>query len=430
MKVTRRDALAVIGASATTLGSMLGVTMASSPSDTTDSQSQPDANHSQSPSTDANQLRYPQDTRKQACTSGSPLSAVSGFEAWTATNGSVSATGWNRESGNTGVRLNSPRSATRTSMRATLTKSLDLTTTALSLGIRLNRAAEETIKLRLLAPDEQHQLSMERYLTRDEGTVRLDIAPGGTTGSPDPTDVRGVAIEAYTGSDKPLDLHVGAPRVREFPSQQRGAVILTFDDGHHTVADAAKPIMEQFGYPGVVGVIPKLIGQNDRLSRQQLHTMAADGWEMASHPQIPETPLPTLPKPRQRAAIERTKRWLLDEGFDRRGETLIWPFGRFDKRTLALVGKYHRLAFGGGSSPAPWAITEPGWVPRVNGDNPKKVQRAVDMAARFGTVATVMYHTIGQSRLSTAAFRNELRYINQADVDVIVPSTLADAQPY
>lgn len=421
MKGTRRDALAVIGASATTLGSMLGVTMGLSPSDATDDQSQ---------STSTGQLRYQQDTRKQACTSGSPLSAVSGFEAWTATNGSVSTTGWNRESGNAGVRLNSPRSATRTSMHTTFTNPLDLTSTALSLGIRLNRAAEETIKIRLLAPDEQHQLLMERYLTRDEGTLRLEIAPGQVTGSPDPADIRGVAIEAYTGSDKPLDLHVGAPRVRELPSQQRGAVILTFDDGHHTVADAAKPVMDRFGYPGVVGVIPKLVGQNDRLSRQQLHTMVADGWEMASHPQIPETPLPTLSKSRQRTAIERTKQWLLDEGFDRRGETLIWPFGRFDKRTLALVGKYHRLAFGGGSSPAPWTITEPGWVPRINGDNPKKVQRTVDMAAQFGTVATVMYHTIGQSRLSTAAFRNELRYINQADVDVIVPSTLADAQPY
>lgn len=188
--------------------------------------------------------------------------------------------------------------------------------------------------------------------------------------------------------------------------------------------------MDRFGYPGVVGVVPWWVGQNDRLNRQQLQTMATDGWEMASHPQLSDTPLPTLSKGRQRDTIERAKRWLLDKKFPSQGQTLIWPFGKFEEQTLDLMAEYHRLAFVGGTSPKPWAITDPGWVSRVNGDNPGEVQQAIDMAAQFGTVATVMYHTIGQSRLSTAAFRNELRYIKQAGVDVVVPSRLADAQPY
>src|SRR5699024_3577620 len=139
------------------------------------------------------------------------------------------------------------------------------------------------------------------------------------------TDVRGLMVKSYTGTGKPLTLRVGAPRLRKLP-QRRGAVVLTFDDGHHTQFDTAKPIMDEFGYPGVVGVIPCLVGNEIRMDRQQLHSMAADGWEMASHPQIEGTPLPTLSKQRQRDAIERSKQWLIDEGFDSKGETLIWPF--------------------------------------------------------------------------------------------------------
>lgn len=379
--------------------------------------------------TSANRPLYADDVRRQAQTSGTLLPSIGSESAWTATNGSVTTTGWRGPDGDTAVRLDSPTEYQRTAMQTTLEKSLDLTTTALSLGIQLDRAGEETITFQLLAPDADNRVSMERYFKREEGTVRVDFAPSSITGTPDMTDIRGLAIKSYTGEDKPLTLRVGAPRLRKLP-QRRGAVILTFDDGHHTQFDTAKPIMDEFGYPGVVGVIPWFVGNEIRVTRPQLHTMADDGWEIASHPQLEEKPLPTLSKQRQLRTIERSQQWLINEGFDGNGETLIWPFGDFDQGLLDIAGGFHKLAFGGGSSPAPWAITEPSWVPRVNGDNPKEVRQAVDMAAQFGTVAIVMYHTIGQSRLSTAAFRNELQYINQADIDVIVPSTLTDAQPY
>ncbi|MGN8217200.1 polysaccharide deacetylase family protein [Halococcus morrhuae DSM 1307] len=433
----RRRMLTMLGAAATALGSgcttILGSTAGSN-------DGQPNETDRQQPSTTTGSRNRGRTggtdrddpgskLRRAAWASGTPLSADSGLGEWTATNGSVSSTDWHGPGGDTGVELVSPGRVARTAMRASFDRPIDLTNAALSFGVRLDRAAEETIELQLLAPDADNRLSMERYLKRKEGTVRVDFAPSSVTGAPDLTDVRGLAIKSYTGDEKPLTLRVGAPRLRKLP-QRRGAVILTFDDGHHTQFDTAKPIMDEFGYPGVVGVIPWFVGNEIRATRSQLHTMADDGWEMASHPQFEETPLPTLSRKRQREAIERSQQWLIDEGFDSGGETLIWPFGDFDEGVLDMAGRFHELAFGGGSSPAPWAITEPTWVPRINGDNPDEVRQAVDMAAGFGGVTTVMFHTIGQARLSTAAFRDELRYIEQADVDVVLPSALADAQPY
>lgn len=433
MNVSRRKILSLVGTSATALGSGC-TTLFRSPSENNDETSSSTArqnttNQSHTRSNDSEQLAYPHDIRRLARTSGKPLSAVSGLRSWTATGGSVTTTDWHGVDGNTGVRLVSPKKSTKTTMQTIFEKPLDLTSSALSLGVRLDRPVEDTVEIRLDAPDEHNQLMMERFIRQKMGTIRLDIAPDKTIGTPDPTNVRGLTVLVYTKTNEPLTLRVGAPRLRT-SSRNRGAVILTFDDATHTQFDVAKPIMDEFGYTGTVGVIPWWIGRKGEITRKQLHTMAADGWEMASHPQRRNTPLPELSKAHQRKLIERSKRWLLDEGFDTGAQTLIWPFGRFDKRTLDFVGRYHRLAFGGGASPVPKAITESGWIPRIHGDNQKKVRRAVDMAAQFNTVMTVMYHTIGQSRISTAAFRNELRYIKQADVDVIMPSELANAQPY
>ena len=434
---SRRRMLTMVGAAATALGSgcttILGSTAGANDEPTTETARQQPSGTTEDrsrPRTSETDRDEPGSRRRRAAwTSGTPLSADAGLSEWSATNGSVAPVDWHGPGGDTAVELVSPVGAERTAMRASFERPIDLTETALSFGVRLDRAAEETIELQLLAPDEDDRLSMGRYLKRKEGTVRVDFAPSSVTGAPDLTDVRGLAIESYTGDEKPLTLRVGAPRLRELP-QRRGAVVLTFDDGHHTQFDTAKPIMDEFGYPGVVGVIPWFVGNEIRVTRSQLHTMADDGWEMASHPQFEETPLPTLSRKRQRKAIERSQRWLIDEGFDDDGETLIWPFGDFDEGVLDMVGEFHELAFGGGSSPAPWAITEPAWVPRVNGDDPGDVRQAVDMAAGFGGVTIVMFHTIGQSRLSTETFRDELRYIEQADVDVVLPSALADAQPY
>ncbi|EMA50074.1 MULTISPECIES: polysaccharide deacetylase family protein [Halococcus] len=435
-ELRRRDALTVFGSLSASLAAMFGVTMADSAREDADEpsssgESPTDSNSSSSQTnSSAEQLAYAHDVRARARAAGRPLSTVTDLGEWTATNGKITPTDWRDDGTETAVRLDSPASATRTGISTTFDREIDLTTAALSLGIELERAATETLRIRLFAPDERNQFTMQRYCKRRQGAIRLDVAPGETIGAPDPTAVRGLSVESYTGGGKSLGLTTGALRVRDSPQRRHGAVILTFDDGDRTQLEAAKPLMDEYGFAGTVGVIPWLVGEDNRIGRQELHEMAADGWEMASHPQREGSPLPSLSKSDQRALVERSKRWLLDEGFEQRGESLIWPFGAFDEQTLDLVGEYHRLAFAGGSSTAPWAITEPGWVPRVNGDDSNAVKRAIDMAEQFGSVATLMYHTIGETRLSIDGFREQLRYIDRADVDVIVPSALANAQPY
>jgi peptidoglycan/xylan/chitin deacetylase (PgdA/CDA1 family) len=61
-------------------------------------------------------------------------------------------------------------------------------------------------------------------------------------------------------------------------------VVITFDDGHHSVYDYAFPIMSEFGFPGVFYIVAnRIYGTTDFVNVAEIQTMIEAGWEIGSH---------------------------------------------------------------------------------------------------------------------------------------------------
>lgn len=61
------------------------------------------------------------------------------------------------------------------------------------------------------------------------------------------------------------------------------SVIIVFDDGYLNVFTNATPIMDSYGFVGVIGVINDTVGDSNSMNWTQLRNLTLKGWELASH---------------------------------------------------------------------------------------------------------------------------------------------------
>ncbi len=102
-------------------------------------------------------------------------------------------------------------------------------------------------------------------------------------------------------------------------------VLITFDDGHVDNYTAAFPIMQKYGFTGILYVVANYIGVENYLSADQIKEMAAAGWEVGSHT-ISHADLTVLEPQRQRAEIVDSKAFL-ERTLDVPVRTIAYPFG-------------------------------------------------------------------------------------------------------
>lgn len=60
-------------------------------------------------------------------------------------------------------------------------------------------------------------------------------------------------------------------------------IVITFDDGQASVYATAFPIMERYGFKGVVYAVGKYVDAETFMTTEQLKDLAAAGWEIGSH---------------------------------------------------------------------------------------------------------------------------------------------------
>lgn len=60
-------------------------------------------------------------------------------------------------------------------------------------------------------------------------------------------------------------------------------ILLTFDDGNEDNYTAAFPIMQKYGFTGVLYIVVEYMNQPSYLTTSQIKEMAAAGWEIGSH---------------------------------------------------------------------------------------------------------------------------------------------------
>lgn len=358
---------------------------------------------------------------------GTPVSGSDFPGDWTAVSGTFADPHGSPFDGTSGTRVVADGGRVR--LRRRYPNGIDLSGKDLSIGVNLLRGKRGTLSVELHAPNASNTLVQSRYFSASDW-MRIDLGPSKSTGSPDLSNIHEIRI-GFHAAGRPITLALAA--FRTTPKAKRGSVLFTFDDGRRTIYENAWPVLHQLELPATIGVIPWFVGKNSsRMTLNQLKTLQKAGWEMASHPHTPREndPLTSVSKHRRRTIIRRAKQWLLDHDFDRGANTLIWPMGKYEN-TLDLVGRYHHLAFKGGT-PFGTRVTDPVLVPRVNGDDMKITKQSVDFAAKYNKTVAIMIHTIeaNSKRISPSQFKRLAHYVANADVDVITPTQLRNRLNY
>ncbi|GIV63815.1 MAG: hypothetical protein KatS3mg045_1154 [Bellilinea sp.] len=105
-------------------------------------------------------------------------------------------------------------------------------------------------------------------------------------------------------------------------------VILTFDDGYGSIYDLAFPVLEEYGFKGVVYVITGLIGPPAYMSKDQLIELFANGWEIGSHTVSHED---LVKNPSKANDQLRESKKFLEILLGNKEFTIAYPYGRADK---------------------------------------------------------------------------------------------------
>lgn len=116
-------------------------------------------------------------------------------------------------------------------------------------------------------------------------------------------------------------------------------VSFTFDDGNKTVCTNAKPVFDAWGEVGTVFMTTGIIGQERRLTAEQLQALQNDGWEIGSHSKYHPW-LTTLTDEEIEAELSGSKAALEALGLTVRN--FAYPYGDENIRVRRLCRFYYR----------------------------------------------------------------------------------------
>ncbi len=102
-------------------------------------------------------------------------------------------------------------------------------------------------------------------------------------------------------------------------------LLITFDDGHLNNYTTAFPIMQKYGFTGVLYIVANYMGVDQYMTADQIKEMAAAGWEVGSH-SISHADLTALDPYRQRYEVVES-RTILEEALGVPVRTIAYPFG-------------------------------------------------------------------------------------------------------
>jgi len=216
-------------------------------------------------------------SRKARKCAGRPLDSFENLAVWNVAGGTLSASTDTYFSGSQSARIEArPNSGAMLSRR--FDGGVDLSARDLSIAVKLTKSTPEEVSVRLLAPDRANSMVLSRRF-RAADWLRLDLGPSEIRGRPDLTNVRELRIEVSSSAAK---LRLFVDSIRTTPRPARGSVMLTFDDNYSSQYETAFPIMQQYGFPGVVGVIDSTVGSDSRIPLDGMHEMQAAGWDMVN----------------------------------------------------------------------------------------------------------------------------------------------------
>jgi peptidoglycan/xylan/chitin deacetylase (PgdA/CDA1 family) len=115
----------------------------------------------------------------------------------------------------------------------------------------------------------------------------------------------------------------------------RKPIVISFDDGYRSVAQAAFPHMQARAWPGVLNLTVKNLRISGGLSDFKVRTLLAAGWELASHT-LTHPDLPGLGEAALAREVTRS-RTVLRSRFGVPVDFFCYPAGRYDARVIRAV---------------------------------------------------------------------------------------------
>lgn len=112
-------------------------------------------------------------------------------------------------------------------------------------------------------------------------------------------------------------------------------VVVSFDDGYRSVAQAALPVLRERGWPGVLNLAVKNLRVRGGISERQVRRLIAGGWEIDAH-SLTHPDLTTLDERRLTREIAGSRR-ALQRLFGIPVDFFCYPGGRYDARVIAVV---------------------------------------------------------------------------------------------
>lgn len=112
-------------------------------------------------------------------------------------------------------------------------------------------------------------------------------------------------------------------------------MIITFDDGHMNNYTTAFPIMQKYGFTGVLYVVGTYIGADQYLNADQIKAMAGAGWEVGSH-SMRHLDLVSLDPATQHYEIVESRKFLQDK-LELPINSFAYPFGTYTVELVDMV---------------------------------------------------------------------------------------------
>lgn len=103
-------------------------------------------------------------------------------------------------------------------------------------------------------------------------------------------------------------------------------ILITFDDGNLDNYVTAFPIMQKYGFTGVLYIVGNYLGAENYMNADQVKEMATAGWEIGSH-SMSHADLPSLEPQQQRYEVVES-RVFLEEKLGVTVQTIAYPFGK------------------------------------------------------------------------------------------------------
>ena len=125
--------------------------------------------------------------------------------------------------------------------------------------------------------------------------------------------------------------------------ENRGNVILMFDDGLKTQYTIAFDYMNKKKLRGSISVITDSVGEPDYINKSELYEMYNNNWDILNHTSN-HIILNKSNINKQKKEIEKADKWLFNNNFHSQYNVLVYPEGRHNTDTYNIMKKLNYVS--------------------------------------------------------------------------------------